>query len=289
MLSLGIIAALVAFVGWGFGDFLIQKGTRSIGSVETLFFIGLAALIGLFPLVSSELLRLSVGDWMTLLVVGTAILAASYMDFEALRQGKMAIIEPIVGLELPLTVVFAITIGHEVLGTTELLLSGLVFAGVILSVTTRLDHLHYHKRLFEKGVLIALAAAFGLALVNFLVGESSRELSALTTVWFGHSFLALACGIQMLFTGRWKLLGRHIKKHPFTILGFSVFDNIAWAAYALSMTLIPISIATTISGSYIALAVLLGLFVARERVASHQVLGIGLVIAGVAALSYLFA
>lgn len=289
MTSLGVIAALVAFVGWGLGDFLIQRGTRIIGSVETLFFIGLAACVGLFPFVASELAVLTPSDWLSLLILGVSVLVASYMDFEALRQGKMAVIEPIVGLELPLTVVFAVTLGHEVLGTTELLLSALVFAGVILAVATRLDHLHYHKRLLEKGVLFALAAAFGIALVNFLVGENSRELSPLTAVWFGHSFLALACGIVLLVSGKVRLLFRHFKKHPYTILGFSVLDNLAWAAFAISMTFIPISIATTISGSYIALAVLLGLFVSREKVASHQVLGIGFVIAGVAALSYLFA
>jgi drug/metabolite transporter (DMT)-like permease len=61
---------------------------------------------------------------------------------------------------------------------------------------------------------------------------------------------------------------------------------VAWVSFAKATTFIPIAIATTISESYIALAVLLGLFVNREKLRTHQILGITLATFGVIILAY---
>lgn len=37
-IEIGIILAFLAMVFWGFGDFLIQRSTRTVGDAETLFF-----------------------------------------------------------------------------------------------------------------------------------------------------------------------------------------------------------------------------------------------------------
>jgi uncharacterized membrane protein len=58
-------------------------------------------------------------------------------------------------------------------------------------------------------------------------------------------------------------------------------------SFAKSATLIPIGLTTAISESYIALAVLLGLYFNKEKLRYHQFIGIGIIIAGVIALSYL--
>lgn len=59
-------------------------------------------------------------------------------------------------------------------------------------------------------------------------------------------------------------------------------------AFAAAATFAPISVATTISGGYVALAVLLGIFVSREKVKPHQMFGIALVSVGVIVLSYFY-
>jgi drug/metabolite transporter (DMT)-like permease len=48
MISIGIGMAFIAMLCWGVGDFLIQKSTRKLGNVETLFLITFFGAIVLF-------------------------------------------------------------------------------------------------------------------------------------------------------------------------------------------------------------------------------------------------
>ncbi len=100
----GILFALVALFSWGFADFFIQKTARIIGSWKALFFIGIAGAVGLFPFVVGGLSSLSNNNLLLLLLLGVVGIFGALFDFEALRQGKIAIVEPITGLELPITV-----------------------------------------------------------------------------------------------------------------------------------------------------------------------------------------
>ena len=102
--NVGILFAFIALVSWGFGDFFIQKTTRVVGSWNVLFFIGIVGLIGLFPFVKNDLASLNNSNLLLLGLLGVVVVFAALFDFEALRQGKIAIVEPIIGLELPITV-----------------------------------------------------------------------------------------------------------------------------------------------------------------------------------------
>jgi drug/metabolite transporter (DMT)-like permease len=283
---LGLIFAFIALVSWGFGDFFIQKTTRVIGSWKALFFIGLVGLVGLFPFIINDLASLTGTNFLLLGLLGVVVIFASLFDFEALRQGKIVIVEPIIGLELPLTIGLSLVFANESLSLLQTILIGIVFIGIILAITAHHTHLHYHKRIIEKGAVLAGMGAIGMALANFLVGVSSKDISPLVTIWFAHSLLAVACGIYVYYKGGFKHLISDFKNHPGSILGQSILDNIGWVSFAQATTYIPIVIATTISESYIALAVLLGLFIGREKLHGHQYIGVTFAIAGVIALSY---
>ena len=157
----------------------------------------------------------------------------------------------------------------------------MVFLGIILVITKHHSHLHIHKRIFEKGVLFAIFGAITMGLTNFLVGVSSQETSALLTIWYVSVVMLVFSTIYLLATGEHKKLLGDLKNHGRVVAAQSVLDNIAWIAYAFSTTIIPISIATTISESYVALAVMLGVFVNKEKIKQHQILGVVVVILGV--------
>jgi len=283
---LGIFFAFIALVSWGFGDFFIQKTTRVLGSWKALFFIGIVGLVGLFPFVKNDITSLTGANLSLLFLLGMIVVIAALFDFEALRQGKIAIVEPIIGLELPITVGLSLALVNESLSLLQFFLIGVVFIGIVLAITTHHTQLHYHKRLFEKGAILAGIGAIGMALTNFLVGVSSQNISPLMSIWFAHSLLAIVCGIYILYRGEIGNLISNFKNYPKLIMSQSILDNMAWVAYAKATTYIPIAIATTISESYIALAVLLGLFVNREKLKKHQTIGVALAIVGVVTLSY---
>jgi drug/metabolite transporter (DMT)-like permease len=282
----GLLCAFVALICWGFGDFFIQRTTRAVGSWKALFYIGVVGLVGLFPFVYKDLPSLSGSDLLLLCFVEVVVIFSALFDFEALRQGKIAIVEPIIGLELPITVGISLTMLNESVSALQLVLIAVIFIGIVLAITKHHTHLHYHKRIFERGVILAGVGAIGMALYNVLIGVASREISPLVTIWFTHSLVAAICFIYLAYKGEVRSIITSFKKYPGPIIGQSLLDNVAWVAFATATTLIPIAIATTISESYVALAVWLGLFVNREKLNVLQIVGVSLATVGVILLSY---
>ena len=286
-MTTGILFALGSLFCWGFGDFFIQKSARHIGVWRTLFFIGLTGAIILLPFVEKELPGL-LFNLKSLLILGLVVVVsflAALFDFEALKEGKIAIVEPIVGLELPIAVGLSVAFWGEQLDLLHWIFIVLIFLGVTLSITIHHSHLHYHKRIFERGAVFAGLAAVCMALTDFTVGVSSQSISPLVTVWVMHTLLGLFAFIYLLVRGWAYQLINDLEHDLKTIIAVSLFDNFAWIFFALATVRIPISIATTISQSYIALAVILGLFVNREKLKPHQVLGVVLAVLGIIALS----
>ena len=154
---IGVLWALVAMVGWGLGDYLIQRNVRSIGIWRTLLFINVIGTVGLLPFVYKELTQIqNFHDVLLPLIAGFVMLVATIFDFEALKEGKLAIMEPILSIELPLAAIFAAILWGESLTLAGWLLIIAIFIGITLAATEHHTRLHYHKRIFEKGVIYAL-------------------------------------------------------------------------------------------------------------------------------------
>ena len=187
---LGIALAFVALLTWGIGDFLIQRSTRRIGVWETLFWNAFAATVILFPFIFRQLQQLTVVSGAFTLLVGLSIvvLFAALFNFTALKEGKIAIVEPIQGIELPITIALAVGLVGERLTAAQFLLMGIVFIGIVFAVTVSAEHIRYPRRILERGVLFAGLGAVSMALMNFLVGVSSQRISPLLTLWFFSCF-----------------------------------------------------------------------------------------------------
>jgi drug/metabolite transporter (DMT)-like permease len=281
----GLILAFVALFCWGFGDFFIQRATRLVGSWRALFYIGITGTIGLFPFIAAELPHLTTDNLLLLGLVAAIVLGGALFDFEALRQGKIAIIEPIIGLELPLTVALSMVLAGETLTTAQILLIVLTFIGLTLAISAHKPNFRSRKTMLEKGVILALVGAIAMALNNLVIGISSQNISPLLTIWFGHTGAALACLIYLAARKQLPSIIDGLRRHPGTIIAQSVLDNLAWIAFATATTIISISIVTTISESYIALTVLLGVLINKEKLHYYQIGGASLAIVGILALS----
>ncbi len=273
---IGIIFALGALVGWGLGDFAIQRSIRAIGPFKALFYITAGGGIALFPFIWPELPSLFSHPPLLFWISSAAVISflAAVLHFEAFKIGKLSIIEPILGLELPLTVLLAVLLHGEPFSLIQGILTGVIFVGVLITITQHRLQLHYHKRLFEKGVIFSVGAACCLALVNLTFGISSQQTSPLLTLWYTHSFIALDCLIYFAIRPQsGKGLLKSLRIHPGIILTTIIIDNLAWISYGYATTYIAISLAITISESYIVLAVLLGLFINHDRIRRHQIIG----------------
>ncbi len=281
-----ILFAFVALVGWALGDFFIQRTARLLNSYSTLFIIGSIGAVGLLPFVFADVASITSDQYMSLSVLSGIILVYAMVIFEALRRGKLSVVETVVAFELPLSVMLAIFMAGEKFTLVQFGFFILIGGGILAAVTQKFEHLHYHKHIFEKGVVLAFIGAFLSALVNFYIGSYAQTMSPLLVIWATHTILALVCGAIIIIRGEWRSFVRIAKKNPFTVVATGVFDNMAWIGYAFATSLMPISLTVTISESYIALAALLGFLIGKERLGSHQLVGAILAISGAIGLSF---
>lgn len=284
--EIGVLAAFVALFCWGIGDFLIQRSARKFGDWETLFAITAIGVLMLVPFVLEDMKPLfsSINaDLIFLIFVSSVLLIAALLDFEALKRGKIAVIEPVLALEIPVSTTLAFAIFSEALSLTETALIIIIVAGIIL-VSTKLHHLQ-RKKWIEKGVIIASLGALFMGASNFLVGYASRITNPLLTMWFTNLFIAVVCLFFLLRKNRLGNMVEDIKHNQKLMLTVSIIDNLAWIAFAVSMSLIPIAISVAISESYIALAALLGIWINKERLLAHQKTGLVVALLGAVMLA----
>lgn len=283
---LGILFALLALFSWSIGDFSVQRAVRVFGDFKTLLYIGVIGVLSLLPFVYKEVvpLFLSTRGLVILTLAGVVIFFAALFDFEALKRGKLSVVEPILALELPITIGLSLFFWHESLSAVQYILAGTTFAGILLVVSSKAGK-GDTKHIWEKGVILAGAGSVIMGLVNFLVGVSSQTTSPLLTIWYTNLVFSFLCLIYLILKKDLKSIPGDIREKPRELLMVGIFDNAAWIFFAFATFYISISLATTISESYVALAALLGLWVNKEKLERHQLWGVAITVASVLFLS----
>lgn len=282
-IGIGIGLAFVAMLCWGFGDFLIQKSTRKLGDWETLFLITGFGAVVLLPFAWHSLpdLFTTNGPGLYVLIAAAIILLlAALLEFEALRRGKLAVIEPIWSFEIPAAALLSYFLLDERITVAQVILAVLL---IICLAMVSFRGKRFSARFFlERGVIISFISALVMGCANFFMGWGGRVTDPLMVNFFTDAVLVIICGLYLASQGR---LGKAFSdlRHGYgTILPMSIADKVAWLAYVASMALIPIAVATALSESYIIVAVLLGLFVNKEKLQPHQKIGlIGAIIAAI--------
>lgn len=265
----------MAMLCWGFADFLIQKSSRKFGDWESLFVItGFGALI-LLPFVWNSLysvLTNQTDELFILLVSSVFIFIATLLDFEALKKGKLAIVEPIWSIEVPAAALLAyFIIGERISGLQILLIILLIVCLILVAFRERT----FNKKFFiEKGVIIAFFGSFLMGGANFFMGWAGRISNPLMVVFFTNVFMALATFAYLVFKGQMHKVTEHLRNDYQLLLPMAISNNVAWVAFVFGMSLAPIAVVTALSESYIIIAVLLGLTVNKEKLHSHQRLGL---------------
>ena len=92
--------------------------------------------------------------------------------------------------------------------------------------------------------------------------------------FFSDVFIFVITALLLFRNGKLFNTLKDLKKNMAIVLPMSIADKVAWVAFVFAMTLAPIAIATALSESYIIFAVLLGIFINREKLYVHQRIGL---------------
>lgn len=276
---LGVIAALIAMLSWGFGDFAIQRSVRKVGTPETIFFIGILGMIVLTPIVWDRIPNVTASPRAIehLFAALLATLFVAIVELEAFERAKLSVVESMMSFELIFTLGIGLLVLNEKILPIQFLLAILVFCGVILTVL-RNHPRHWwsftrKRNLLEKGVLLAVLSAVLMSVTNIYTGLASQLTDPLLTVWFIDTCLAITMFLWIMSHGRLFRLFHHLASFWQIILAASILDNMAWISYATAVKGLPISVTVGITESYVALAAFLGIVWNHEKLQTHQTVG----------------
>jgi drug/metabolite transporter (DMT)-like permease len=262
---------------WGVGDFLIQRSVRKVGDLESLAIIGLVGAVGLLPFVLLEFSSLFyLENLLILLVLGIITFFGAIFDFEALKKGKLSVVEVVIEFELPLTIIIGFVLFRESLSLWQLLLVVPVFFGILLmavgSSSRKIDN--PFERI-EKGVFLGLIAAIGMALINSFTALSSRQISPIMAVWFPFLIIFLMSFAVLWKQGKLRNSLGDMHKYKELLLWMGLFDTAAWLFYAVALSSYNIGVITAITESYPVIALVLAVFINKEKISFRQYVGAG--------------
>ena len=279
-IEVGIILAFVAMLSWGFGDFLMQRSIRRLGNWRTLFFISTTGAVMLLPFVWNNIPKIFSPDSrsiLTVLLLSSLILfVAAVLDFEALKRGKLAIVEPIWSVEVPVAGILAFIILREEISLLQIILiATLLVSLIVLSVK---ENIQIKRFILEKGAIYAFLGALFMGVANFMVGWGGRLSDPLMVNFFVDVLIAILSGLYLLVSKQLQSSFGSFRDNFNILLSASILDKIAWIAFVFAMVFAPIAIATALSESYIIVAVILGLSLNKERLNKYQKWGMILAI-----------
>jgi len=276
-LEIGIIAAFGAMLCWGVGDFFIQRTTRKIGDIGAIAFMSLIGALGLLPFVLGDIHFLfQLNNLALLLLLSLAAVVAALLNFEALKRGKLSVVDVVLQAELPVTVFLGFLFFSETLSAMQAIFIGLIVLGVAL-IAAGTDLRRFMKN-SEKGIVLAFIAAIAMGFVNFLTAAGSRQMSPVLIIWAPWLVAAVVAFAFLLKTDGASKTVKKALKYRKLLIAMGIFETAAWLLFAVAVLENPLSITVAISQSYPAIALMFGVLVNREKIVRHQYLGAAIVL-----------
>jgi drug/metabolite transporter (DMT)-like permease len=282
-----VIFGLAAALGWGCSDLLAAIGSRRMGSRATVMVAQIVGLLcsGLLWLVTTPGWGLPARDVAILLGSGCFAGIAYFTAYRGLELGPVALVSPIASAFAAVTVLLAVVLLGESLG--PILLSGIVLTivGVVLA-STDLRRFEVEAKRHRRGLPYAFAAMVGFGVAAFVSGSLAKDYGWLPPIALSRvGSLILITAVTLAMRGREREGMRQMSPRNVGIAAAAgVTDIIGVVAYSRGSELGLISIVAAVSATFTLIPVAGGILLFSERPAPNQLVGLVLVIGGLATL-----
>ena len=275
-----MIFGLCAALGWGLADFFGAVAGRRIGPIGTVL-TGqlLSALFVTAVLLSSGASLGPLGSSVWLLVLNGVATAFAYTThYKSLEMGPLVVVSPIGAAYAVVGVLLAIVILGERPSGLTLIGAGIAIVGVAL-VSTDLKKFRERIRSRPPSLPWAIASAIGFGVAGFLLGWISKRAGWIPGLW-GSRIAQISCYVPVAVVFRRQLTRIRPGFGLWVALLAGAADILGVVMYSIGAENGFISIVLTASAVFPLIAVALSVAVFRERIVPNQVVGIGLVVAG---------
>ena len=273
-----IYFAFIAMVLWGVSDFSMQYFVRKIGRIATLTWVGVFGTIVLFPFVQNDLgIIFNINNFYYLFFLGLLHILSALLLFSAFKYGKLSVVETIMIAELPLTIFLGILFFKETLTFQQTLLAATICCGIVLATLknskNRLATMFSKETWIEKGAFFSIGAVLVISLINFFTADNARLSSPLLAIWFPWFIFTISSLAFLILKRDIRRSFHNLKLNWPIVLLMCIANCIAWVTFSLASTKLNFSLLSAISLCYPVIAILLGIFVNKEKLSKMQYFG----------------
>ncbi len=280
---IAILGGLGAAVAWAISTTCSSRSSRLLPPRTVVAWIMLFGLVITAPIALSEgvprSLNATSGTW--LFLSGAGNVAGLTLTYAALRIGQLALVAPLVSTEGAIAALIALIAG-EPLAVPVVFTLALIASGVGLSSVPPGEHASLAGARHIEAVGLALAASIAFGGSLYATGRASALLPAAWVVLSARLIGTLVLALPMFLAGRMPISGRVLPlllaSAVGEVLGF--FSFTAGAPHGIAVTAV-------LSSQFAVLAALAGYALFGERLSRIQLVGVVLVVIGVATLSAL--
>jgi drug/metabolite transporter (DMT)-like permease len=280
---IAILGGLGAAIAWAVSTTCSSRSSRLLPPRTVVAWVMLFGLVLTAPIALAEgvphALDATSGMW--LLLGGAGNVAGLILTYGALRIGQLALVAPLVSTEGAIAALIALIAG-EPLAASAVLTLALIATGVGLSSIPAGEHASLAGARHIEAVGLALGASIAFGGSLYATGRASALLPAAWVVLSARLIGTLALALP-LFLARRMAISRQVLP---LLLASGICEVLGFFAFTAGATH-GIAVAAVLSSQFAVFAALAGYALFGERLARIQLVGVVLVVIGVATLSAL--
>ncbi|TML20350.1 MAG: DMT family transporter [Actinobacteria bacterium] len=281
---LAILGGIGAAFCFGASTLCSSRSSRMIGASSVVAWMMLIGLLALLPVVVlgglPEQLDAGAGVWLILSAAGNVI--GLLIVYAALRIEWVGIVAPITSTEGAVAALIAAAAGEAIGGGTGLALAVMV-VGVVLTGIVRAERQEEHNH-GRRGALLALlsAACFGVGL--YATGRVGSDLPIVWAVLPARVAGVLFVAIPLAVGSRLRLTRRALP----LVVASGLAEVVGFASFAFGARH-GIAVSAVLASQFAAVAAVGAYLLFGERPGRLQLIGVAMILAGVAVLTGLTA
>jgi drug/metabolite transporter (DMT)-like permease len=282
--SNGFVLGTLSAIAWGVTDIFITYVSRRAGFFRTLLlsqFLGVCLLVAL-AIAIGDLPGASAGQLLALAALAPVAVAAYGGFYRALELGPIAIVSPIVSANGVVVVVLALLVLGESLSVGQALGCVLVLGSIILAALE--PRAVIEQAGAGSGVRLAIVASASFGGYLFGLAVLSEELGWLVPILLSRA-VAVAILATVGATGRVPPAERMSGRLVLACLAAGILDASGYLAFNRGAEIGQVALTGAAASAYPVIPIVVGLVALRERVATHQLVGVAGVIGGMVVLS----
>ena len=300
---IAVIGGLLAAAAWGVSSLSASRAASALGSRTVLGWVMLVGIALAIPITLVEgIPALDQPALLLLAISGAGNVLGLLLAYTALSTGKVSVVAPIVSTQgagaAAIAIALGEAIGPAVLGALAVAAIGVVLvswerggvaAGTALQGATGVDAdappeppSNGARSTTRRAALLAVLSASLFAVALYATGRIGAELGIGLTVLPSRTLGFLGVTLPLLARGRLRATRRTL---PLVLL-MGVLEVVGVVGIAIG-SVDAISITVVISSQFAAVAAVGAFLLYGERIQRHQLVGIALILAGVAGVALL--